>query len=165
MIGGGVLCAGLAGGAVTLVLGFPIIWAVLTAVGAFLLAGSGVATLIQHHGENENGGSSFALAVARISEELEAAEDVLQSHDVERFFVRHTLAVVQWEKYGDALVGHPELHREARAAYRAIDAMNNRGAARVRTVGGGMSVTVDQRRSDEAVRAIQHALMAMPDDT
>src|SRR4051794_3299486 len=42
--GAGLLAAGLAGGAVTLVFGFPAVWAVLVAVGAGLLAASGTAT-------------------------------------------------------------------------------------------------------------------------
>jgi len=52
IVGAGVLVAGLVGGAVTLVLGFAIGWAILAAVGAFLLAASGMATAINTYREH-----------------------------------------------------------------------------------------------------------------
>lgn len=48
LIGAASLVAGLVGGAVTLVFGFPLGWALLTAFGALNLAMSGAATLLYH---------------------------------------------------------------------------------------------------------------------
>ena len=123
IVGGGIIAAGFIGGAVTLILGFPTAWAILTAVGAFLLGGTGVATLIERHrgSEVKEGSPPSPTALAQIAEELEAAQHVLNSHDIAQFFVQHQLAVVQWVEHGTQLASSSELHKKVRAAYRAID--------------------------------------------
>ncbi len=174
MVGGGLLVAGLAGGAVTLVLGFPTVWAIVTAVGAFLLGGSGAATLIQRYGKHQGGANDSGsdgvpsdhmrqLALSEISEEVEAAHGVLDGPRMDRFFVKYELATWKWEKYGPILAAtNPVLHKEIRGAYRAMDALNNRGIERgLTTSRGEQTTTVDSTLRQEAEAAINGALTAL----
>jgi hypothetical protein len=102
------------------------------------------------------------VAVARISEELEAARDVLESTDAGRFFANHEIAADQWVRYGETLVRSPPLHQSVRAAYRKIDALNNRGIRRdVTTSRGERTALIDSGRAEEALQAIREALVEL----
>ena len=80
---------------------------------------------------NANPAALRQLALSEIAEELEAAEGVLTGPNMARFFVDHELATHKWERYGPVLaVNDPVLHKACRTAFRAIDALNNRGITR-----------------------------------
>jgi hypothetical protein len=108
---------------------------------------------------SRRGPSDAQVAVARISEELEAARDVLESADADLFFVHHEIATDQWGRYGETLVRTPTLHQSVRLAYRKIDALNNRGIKRdVVTSRGEKTTLIDADRANEARQAIVEAL-------
>lgn len=78
------------------------------------------------------------LAIAEVEEELEAAQGVLYGPNRARFFVNHELATAKWERYGPVIAAtDPGLHKKLRGAYRAIDAVNNRGSRGVSCWGVG----------------------------
>lgn len=109
--------------------------------------------------------ANLRLAIAELAEELEAARHVLTSHDAGEFFMRHQLAVVKWEQHGAKIVGDADLHKTVRAAYRAIDAVNNRGITRGLVAGNRRTTMVDPTRSNEALEAIGKALSALEKQT
>jgi hypothetical protein len=136
IVGAAVFAAGLAGGVVTLVFGFPLGWAVLTAIGAALLGASGAATAIDQYRERRPAAVGHAApsasqggvrkAVGWILEDLEKArvdlEDALAGG---RWWnpetTRHFLT--GWSEEGEALSihGYQQEHRAIRAAVRRID--------------------------------------------
>lgn len=83
------------------------------------------------------------LAISEISEEVEAAHGVLNGPQMARFFVQHELATFKWERYGPVLAASdPALHKSVRGAYRAMDALNNRGITRNVTTSQGEPTTL-----------------------
>jgi len=106
------------------------------------------------------------LARSEIEEELEAAHDVLYGPNRARFFAHHDLATFKWERYGPVIgAADPALHKRLRAAYRAMDAVNNRGVTRgVVTSGGRDTALLDGQLMENAQDALDRALKTLEAD-
>ena len=135
--GAAVFAAGLTGGAVTLVFGFPLGWAILTAAGAALLGATGTATALdQYRGRQVSVGGNTApsagLAEVRkasgwVLEDLEKARSAYEAalnagHWWDPKMTTHHF-VTGWSEEGEALSihGYQSEHRAVRAAVRKID--------------------------------------------
>ena len=109
--------------------------------------------------------SERQLALAQIAEELEICQDALSGHDAQTFFVNYDLPVHRWNEHGQRLIdaGALDLHRKVRKAYRAINAVNDRGVRRGLVTGRTNRPTtqIDTARASEALSAIRDALAAL----
>jgi hypothetical protein len=106
---------------------------------------------------------SRLLAVNEIAEELEAAGGVLNGPKRDQFFVSHELAANKRVKYGPVIATtDPPLHKALRGAYRAMDAVNNRGVRRGLVTSNGQPTTLlDGDLIQEARQAVEEALEAI----
>lgn len=118
--------------------GFPLGWAVLTAVGASLLASSGAATGIDHYRKrqqshakavaNDASRREFRRAIRAIRVELVANRDTLREI-VGTPFIRtaNPLRTVAWGQFEGTLLDYPdpEPHRVGSDIYRELRAADN----------------------------------------
>lgn len=102
------------------------------------------------------------VEVSAIIEELEHGLDVLNSSPRERdqFFAKHELATEKWKRYGAILAeeGYPEAHKEARRAYREIDAVNRSANRNVVDSAGRPTALLNSDRVRAARAAITDAI-------
>lgn len=103
------------------------------------------------------------LALSQIAGELEEAQHVLTDGDAPQFFLNHFLPDERWKQQGNRLIdaGLTELHKTVRAAYREINAMNNRGITRDVVSRGRPTTLLDGQRVQAARDAVAAALEAL----
>ena len=130
--GAALLAAGLAGGAVTLVFGFPLGWALLTAIGAALLSATAAASAIDRRRARgaqrirEDEGPEFARAgrraVRAVRDELVRIRIALEEQ--QRYGVRFDFGIEtrQWSDHEPTLLelADHRPHRAASPAYRIL---------------------------------------------
>lgn len=135
--GAAVFAAGLTGGAVTLVFGFPLGWAILTAAGAALLGATGTATAIDQYRAGRVSPAGNAAPSPGQAEVRKASGWILEDLEKARLAFETALSagrwwdpkvtthhfVTGWSEEGEALsiYGYQGEHRAVRAAVRSID--------------------------------------------
>ena len=140
IVGAGILAGGLAGGVVSLIFGFPAAWAIVTAVGAFLLGSSAMATLVERWRaqalarpptppELQPGISEAQREVRRaagwILEDVEAARALFEAAlETGQWWAKENkLTFIGWSETGEALSihGRHEAHKAVRTAVNRAD--------------------------------------------
>jgi hypothetical protein len=138
VVGGALLAAGLVGGVVTLVFGFPLGWAILSAVGAFLVTSSGLATLMERQRRKSertvpatqtpltDDEREMRKAAGWILEDLERTEAALDTAlENKWWWALDTRGFdwTGWTEYGEALsiAGRHEEHKLVRDAVALVD--------------------------------------------
>lgn len=133
ILGAGVLAAGLAGGSVSLVFGFSVAWAALTACGAALVASSAGATAIDRFQARSTRARptaakddllrSYRIAIREIHEELIVNRETVDEEPIKRG-VNPTKPMRShaWRHNRNALLEHPnpEPHRVGSGIYRDL---------------------------------------------
>jgi hypothetical protein len=170
-IGAGTLAAGLLGGALAVLTSFPLVWLTLAALGAFLVAGSGIGLLLQrtlairataptpqlpvdpHEVERRQ---ELRRSIGRMLAELEVTKGVLERpQGILPMFP--TLRTSEWDSHSDRLSieGLVGAHRAARSAYRHISEFNDSvysGPSQVRDTLRAVQAAIDEL--DAAANAV-----------
>jgi hypothetical protein len=104
------------------------------------------------------------VAVARISEELEKADQVLGNPELDYFLAEHTLTHPAWDEHAERLIEADlmALHKTVRAAYRAVDALESHGVQRGMVTSKGRKIAkVDRQMREQAQVAVREAIEAL----
>jgi hypothetical protein len=105
-----------------------------------------------------DGQSGLLVSIARITEELEIAQGVLNEPD-RHFFYNHRLPSAVWQFHGPPLAGASQVHKAVRAAYRAMDGINR--SVKTVSVRGDLTAVIDESRVPPAKEAIEVAIVAL----